>query len=342
MTKKNLSHKYVERSLSFVIDELTQQGLTCQFMAGDCSYRKYYRLHNESEDTSAVLMYAPPPEKMDEFCYLSEKFAQIGISTPEIYTVYPDDHCMIIEDFGDLTYTRIFDQVSPDIWFVYYQAAIDVLIEITKHCADHCEWGVPTYTNDKFRLDLENFVTWAWPYYMNIPPEASIIEEYNAIWNDVLLEQANIPKTLVHMDYHIGNIMYLPCREGYKKCGIIDFQDATWGDVTYDIMSLIEDERIVLPPSLVKDLKDYYKQKFPFSINWSSFDKNWNIQSAIRHAKNIGRFTRQSIKNNNHSYLSYLPHMWHMLNESLTKEPCLKHVHDWFSKYFKDMINPYS
>jgi aminoglycoside/choline kinase family phosphotransferase len=136
------------------------------------------------------------------------------------------------------------------------------------------------------------------------------------------------PATLVLRDYHVDNLMRLDGRDGIAACGLLDFQDAVLGPATYDLMSLLEDERRDVAPPLRRQMIQRYLDAFP-ALDRDAFAISFAAMGAQRHAKNIGQFARLSLRDGKPQYLKHIPRMWRLLAEDLA-HPALAPVREWF------------
>ena len=141
---------------------------------------------------------------------------------------------------------------------------------------------------------------------------------------------SSVPQTLVLRDYHVDNLMVLPGREGIQGCGILDFQDAVVGPITYDLVSLLEDARRDVPPRLVEEMQARYLAAFP-ELDRSAFRSTYSILGAQRNAKIIGIFTRLSRRDGKHRYLRHIPRVWRLLEGDLAHS-ALRPVRAWFEE----------
>jgi aminoglycoside/choline kinase family phosphotransferase len=156
-------------------------------------------------------------------------------------------------------------------------------------------------------------------------------QTYLDLWTPVFEKALKIPQTLVLRDYHVDNLMRLDDRAGVLACGLLDFQDAGWGPVVYDLVSLVEDERLDLEPTLVENCWQRYLSAFPL-LNEQTLRTAGCILGAGRHAKNIGIFTRLAVRDGRPHYLNHLPRMWKMLQNCLS-HPDLYQLNAWFHEY---------
>ena len=211
-------------------------GVAPVMLAGDASFRRYYRL--TAAGKRAVVMDAPPPmEDIGPYIAVAEMLRDLGLSAPEIYAEDRQHGFLLIEDFGDDVYTRLLARGADE--GALYGLAIDTLAALHRAVAERGRPALPPY--DEARLLEEagaaGGLVCADVLGAALPEEAS--EEYLAHWRRVL-PLAALPSaaqngpTLVLRDYHVDNLMLLPGRSGVRACGLLDFQDAVCGPASYD------------------------------------------------------------------------------------------------------------
>jgi hypothetical protein len=132
---------------------------------------------------------------------------------------------------------------------------------------------------------------------------------------------------LVLRDFHVDNLMYLSDRAGLAACGLLDFQDAVAGPLTYDLMSLVEDARRDVDPARAARLRRRYLEGMP-AVDAETFARSWAILAAQRHAKVLGIFTRLCRRDGKPGYLPHIPRLWRLL-EAAVEHPDLAVLKDW-------------
>ena len=140
-----------------------------------------------------------------------------------------------------------------------------------------------------------------------------------------------VPQSLLLRDFHAGNLMYLADRPGVGACGLLDFQDAGLGPVTYDLVSLLEDARRDLPDGLRGEMLARYHAAFP-EIDSHAFDASCAVLAAVRHMRIIAVFARLATEAGKPGYLTHLPRVWRLLEARLT-EPALAPVRGWLDRH---------
>lgn len=296
-----------------------------KFLAGDASFRTYYRL--EKQGQSILFMDAPPPERPQEFCQIDTCLINLGFSAPQIVATDFKHGFVLLEDFGDDTFTRLLNK-GEDM-STLYELALDTLIALHQG-STACPSFVKPYSIDQLYKETELFLDWYLPAVSASSLAPKVRQSFADLWRGVFSRALELTShTLVLRDYHVDNLMRLPNRTGVQACGLLDFQDALWGPVVYDVVSLLEDARLDLPSSLVESLWQRYGAAFP-AWNLEQLKMAGCILSAGRHAKIIGIFTRLAVRDGKKDYLRHIPRVWGLLEKCL-EHPELQDLKEWFT-----------
>lgn len=295
----------------------------CELLAGDASQRRYFRLRKDG--LTAVLMDASAiPDTVPPFVRVDEHLRQLGLSAPEILARDETNGFLLLEDFGDATFARLLDEGSePEALFTL---ATDVLIALHQQ-EGAIPKGLRPYDPERMLADLEVFPQWCVPALSD-----AARAEFQAVWREVLPIAHQVPGSLLLRDYHAANLMVLPEREGVQKAGLLDFQDAYQGPVTYDLMSLLEDARRDVPESLRRDLVARYRARFP-GLDADAFKTSFAILAALRHTRVLAIFERLSRLENKHDYKRlHSPRVERLLRSAL-EHPALAGVKHWMERH---------
>ena len=302
------------------------QGSEPAMLAGDASFRRYYRLADG--ERRAVLMDAPPPqEDVRPFVHVAGLLRGYGLSAPEILAEDRDLGLLLIEDFGDDTYTRLLAAGADEA--ALYALAVDTLVSL--HRAVTTAPGLPAYDEARLLDEAALLSDWYAPEVLSLPLPAALREEYLALWREVIPLAALPGPTLVLRDYHVDNLMLLPGRPDVRQCGLLDFQDALYGPASYDLVSLLEDARRDVPAALRGAMTERYLAAFP-GVDRRQFHRSAAILAAQRNAKIIGIFTRLWRRDGKPQYLGHIPRVWRLLEEDL-REPALHRIAAWFDRH---------
>jgi aminoglycoside/choline kinase family phosphotransferase len=295
-------------------------------LPGDASFRRYFRLTRPG--ASAMLMDAPPPqEDVRPFQRIARLLLELDLSAPRILAADLEAGFLLLEDFGDATYTRLLAGGGAEAGL--YRIAGDTLAALHRRFDPAAATGIAPYDDAVFLREASLLPDWFLPEAMGTPTEDALRTDYLDRWAAVLPLARAVPETLVLRDYHVDNLMLLPDRQGPRACGLLDFQDALIGPVTYDIVSLIEDARRDVAPDVAAAVRARYLDAFP-GIDPEAFGRSLAILGAQRHAKVIGIFCRLMRRDGKPVYLRHLPRLWRLLERSLA-HPDLATVRDWFA-----------
>jgi hypothetical protein len=295
-------------------------------LAGDASFRRYDRLEG-GDGRRAVLMDAPPPqEDVRPFLAIANQLRALGYSAPALYAADIEAGLLLLEDLGDDTYTRLL--AAGEAEEPLYRLAVDLLIDLHRRDTSAIPAGLPPYDDRRLLAEALLLTDWYAPEITTLPAGAR--DDYIALWHDLAPLARSVPHTLVMRDFHVDNLMRLSGRPGVAACGLLDFQDAVAGPVTYDLMSLLEDARRDIDPRLVASMKRHYLSAFP-ALDAAAFEASWAVLAAQRHAKVIGIFTRLCRRDGKPIYLPHIPRVWRLL-EAAIEHPSLDGIKTWFDK----------
>ncbi|MCX8050058.1 MAG: phosphotransferase [Methylohalobius sp.] len=268
-----------------------------QMLAGDASARCYLRLWTGVG--SAIAMLAPSSENAKAFVAVAELLRRVGMRVPAIYAQHVKLGFWLLEDFGDLTY---FHALQSGLNESLYEAALAALSRLQTQL-DPASANLPAYDEALLRRELDIFHQWLAKGWLGIEMPKTMWEKAIETLVASALEQ---PKVVVHRDYHSRNLMVLP----EKTPGVLDFQDAVVGPVTYDVVSLLRDCYLVWPPAWVKRQLEAHRLHLAQAGMKISADA-WQIwvdrMGAQRHLKAAGIFARLHLRDGKSGYLQDIP-----------------------------------
>ncbi|WP_239025301.1 tRNA (adenosine(37)-N6)-threonylcarbamoyltransferase complex ATPase subunit type 1 TsaE [Rhodoligotrophos defluvii] len=332
------------------------------FLQGDASSRRYERLRWAANGTAhppAVLMDMPPKpdgppvrdglpysriahlaEDVRPFVAIDKFLRAQGLSGPAIYAADIEHGFLVLEDLGDAVFAEMAragaDMAEP------VAEAVEVLLKLaevepphTLPIADEAWYALPHYDLRAREIEVELLLDWYWPAEIGSPaPDEArhgFLQEWRRLWP--LVEAG--PAGLMLRDYHSPNLMWLPQRQGIERVGIIDFQDAMIGHLAYDLVSLLQDARVDMPPDLEPRLLDHYlarRQASATAFDVEGFRAAYAVFGAQRAVKILGIFTRLSKRDNKHGYLRHMPRMRRHLERNLRHEK-LTGLRQWFAQH---------
>lgn len=283
---------WLSGSLGLEIDSLT-------LASSDASFRRYFRVHHAQG--CHVVMDAPPErERTEPFVRVAQLFKQLGIHVPEIYQQQTEKGFLLLEDLGSDCYLDVLNQDNADL--LYQRALSSLLLLQTKLNAADCD--LPRYDHALLRRELAIFHEWFLEKLLGIVLPSNLRQTVDNLLIASALEQ---PFVAVHRDYHCRNLMYL----ADESPGIIDFQDAVVGPVTYDLVSLLRDCYIAWPEERVWGwCEDYYHalcEAEVVAVDFAVFRRWFDWMGLQRHLKAIGIFSRLHLRDDKSGYLADIP-----------------------------------
>jgi len=293
-----------------------------RLLAGDASFRKYFRLTRAGG--TAVVMDAPLPEDVRPFVRIGRHLAAMQLSAPAIAAVDETNGFLLLEDLGDDTFDRFLAKGGNEAEL--YARATDVLVAV--HAApDHGVLpGLNLYEGETLVEAAMLLPEWYLPEATGHATPRDIIESYAAAWRACLAELPAGPASLMLRDYHKDNLLWLRERPGVRACGLLDFQDAQRGHPAYDLASLIEDARRDVSPAVQAACVARYLAAT--GLDGQDFRTGFALMAAQRHARIIGLFVRLLRRDGKPEYLTYLPRVWRLFEGAL-RHPVLEPLRGW-------------
>ncbi len=297
-------------------------------MAGDASFRRYYRV--TTDQGSFVAMDAPPThEKCDAYLAIARLLRSKGLEAPELLAIDLEQGFLLLTDYGDITYLKA---LNPANAADLYRQALSELA-VLQDCRPPEDFSLATHP-DWMLQEWQLHKDWVLDQWLRLDHEAfpTLDRCY-----DVLLDEIKTqPIVFVHRDYHSGNLMVLP-----NRTGILDFQDAVMGPVTYDVVSLLRDCYIDWPHEQVKEWALFYlsllQQRGLLMTVSSELFLRWLDWAGIqRHLKAIMIFVRKYLRDQDDRYLKHIPRTLNYLTHVTPFYPELRSL----AAYLQDSMVP--
>ena len=295
-------------------------GARIEPLAGDASFRRYFRVRLD-DGRQAVLMDSPPPhEDPRPFIAVAEWLVGRGLSAPQILARDLDRGLLLIDDFGDERLREMADE-NPARERELYEVATDVLIQLHQHPPME---GLRKHGLAQWLEELRLFIDWYCPA-LGLDVDA---KGYEQAWTNVLapVDEDGLGPVTVLRDYHAENVMLVGGRSGVAHFGLLDFQDALAGHPAYDLASILEDARRDVPPEVERAMIDRYVAA---TGHGEDFERAYWALAAQRNTRILGVFTRLWKRDDKPGYRRFQPRMWGLLERDLG-HPALGPVRDWF------------
>ena len=289
-----------KQMLQWVRSALNDASLTLQPASSDASFRSYLR--TQSRDTSFVVMNAPPQhEDIGTWLDINARLRAVSLSAPEVMAANREDGFILMSDLGTVPYLDVLNEHTVD---ELYRDAINAIHGMQTRIKPR---DLPDYNGERLRAELDLFPEWFLQRHLGIEISGSeklIIGRVFAKLVESALEQ---PQVFVHRDFHSRNLMRLDT----NNPGIIDFQDAVRGPITYDLVSLLRDCYIEWPQEKVLAWVNHYRDRLAraslIEEKELRFKRWFDWMGLQRHIKVLGIFCRLCYRDGKQGYLKDLP-----------------------------------
>jgi aminoglycoside/choline kinase family phosphotransferase len=310
-----------EQELTTWLSDKGYDGSSLSILSADASFRQYYRV-NKNNISYAVMDCPPEDESLDTFLKITDKLQQAKLNVPEIFDCDLAKGFLVITDFGDDLYSK---KLNDETVYCLYTDALEAIVKMQTKV--DCT-GLKDF--DSFYEDENNlFLDWFLKKHLKIELDSTSSTQVNTEFNKINNILKSIPKTFVHRDYHSRNLLVTDL----NNPGIIDYQDAVMGPVTYDLVSLLKDCYVTWNDGLVEDmLESFFTRMKSDTINNISDFRYWfEITGLQRHIKAIGIFSRLNYRDGKSSYLQDIPRTYAYMDKVLNKYKELSTLNEIFS-----------
>jgi aminoglycoside/choline kinase family phosphotransferase len=268
----------------------------------DASFRRYFRIRRGEAQPSLVAMDAPPDkENCAAFVHVARLFAGAGVHVPAIHAQDLEQGFLLLSDLGTTTYRDALDEHNAG---TLYEDALDALLRIQRASRPGL---LPDYDRELLERELRLFPDWYVARQLQRELDAAQLQTLEKAFSTILGNNLGQARVFVHRDYHSRNLMVCePCP------GILDFQDAVYGPITYDLVSLLRDAYIAWDEERVIDWAIRYWEKartggLPIARDFSDFYRDFEWMGVQRQLKVLGIFARLSFRDGKDGYLKDQP-----------------------------------
>ncbi|WP_173235939.1 aminoglycoside phosphotransferase family protein [Legionella antarctica] len=271
-------------------------------LAGDASFRRYFRLY--SGGLTRIVMDAPPEkEDLAPFVHIAKTLSVARVKTPEILAMNMEQGFLLLNDFGDQLLLTLLQSETANR---YYRDAINTLFKI-QGCPIN-DPKLPSFDKAFMLNEMDLCSEWFFKAYLSLELAN---DEHQLVQNTmewIATEVSQQPLTFIHRDYHSRNLMVLNEQEE-SALGVIDFQDAMRGPLSYDLVSLLKDCYISWPREQVLEWVEFFHAQSGLvsSYSLSEFVRAFDLCGLQRHLKVLGVFCRLYLRDNKAGYLANLP-----------------------------------
>lgn len=264
------------------------------------SKKKIYRLSNNYKNY-ILIDFNNNKNEYKNYIRIYNILKDVNISIPNIIENDDDNLFLICEDYGDLRFDKILKKYPLKNILGY---AIDSLVELNNSIQFNNSYKIPKYNFQTFNSEIMELPDYYFPYIgLN---DQDLVKEFIFIWNQAFMNFKFNFNNFVHKDFNINNLIYLPSQKDHLKCGIIDFQDAFWGEDSWDIFSLLEDSRVLFSDEHNKHFIKYFYSRINSNISFEEFLIKYYFLSSSRQTRLLGRWVKLAKEYNQEWYLDFI------------------------------------
>jgi N-acetylmuramate 1-kinase len=303
----------------WVRQQLASDDARVEVASADASFRRYFRVRATSSGGkhSCIVMDAPPDkENVHPFINVASILESAGVNAPRVVSQDLDRGYLLLTDLGNRTYLSALTQLcSLEMADRLYDDALRALLQMQLATArDSRIANLPTYDIALLRREMELFPDWFLQRHLGLTINASFRQQFDAAFTLLIESALAQPQVFVHRDYHSRNLMLT---EGAEEAfganpGVLDFQDAVVGPITYDLVSLLRDCYVDWPVDYVRAWATRYLQRaqangLVINANETQWLRWFDLMGVQRHFKAIGIFARLWHRDGKPGYLNDIP-----------------------------------
>ena len=297
-------------------------------VAGDASFRRYFRVR--SGDETHIAMDAPPEkEGSDAFLALARHWHRYGLHVPAVLETDLAQGFLLLEDLGDDLYLdRLGDEATADS---LYGDALEALLHIQPRTSPP-DYSQPDYDTALLEREMQLFPDWLLErklaLHLTSQEKAMLQTTFHTLIESALAQ----PRVTVHRDYHSRNLLVTDS----NSPGIIDFQDAVTGPITYDPVSLLKDCYIRWPEEAIERWLEQFREASARAglhhADSATFKQWFELMGIQRHLKAAGIFARLDARDGKPGYLADIPRVLDYMVTAAYRQPALAHFAAWLEE----------
>ena len=278
-----------------------EQAIRLAPASADASFRRYFRAVLSNGDHYIVMDAPPQYEDCHSFIAVAELFGAAGANTPKVLAQDLAQGFLLLTDLGDVTYLSV---LNADNAGALYNDALEALVSIQRSSRP----GVlPDYDRVLLERELRLFPEWYITRHLGVELNAQQAQTLDTVFEAILANNLAQAQVFVHRDYHSRNLMV-----SEPNPGVLDFQDAVYGPVTYDLASLFKDAYICWDEEIMLDWVIRYWEKarragLPVNADFGAFYRDFEWMGVQRHLKVLGIFARLYHRDGKTGYLKNMP-----------------------------------
>lgn len=324
-----------EQLSQWIAEKLNIEAPVLQTVSGDASFRRYFRFKNKSqkpEKTSIAVDSPPDMENNQAFHQISQILLSLDLNVPIVREIDLSNGFMLLSDLGDQLYLDSLSETTNDY---LYHLAIDAIIEMQKISETELQ-QIPVYSQQQLEHELQLFRDWFLDRHLQLSVSNSENKMIDQLFGKLVDNALNQPQVFCHSDYHSRNLMIC----GVQTPGIIDFQDAVNGPITFDLVSLLKDCYIKWSGEKIERWCQYYFDKATseniINTTFEQFIQWFELMGLHRHIRVLGIFTRLNYRDDKPAYLNDLDLTFSYVQEACKNQPEFSE----FAQFLTERVQP--
>ncbi|GLQ49645.1 aminoglycoside phosphotransferase family protein [Dyella flava] len=317
--------------LAWTRASLGNDSLILEPASADASFRSYWRTHHDGR--SWIVMDSPPAQEDPRpWLKIGEQLAAAGLHVPAVYDKDLEQGFLLIEDLGSRLYLPALNESSAD---ALYGDAMDALLRMQRSM-DYRE--LPPFDRDVLVRGLEIMPEWFLGRHLGHAPDCGEWDVLEAAFGLIVRNALEQPRCFVHRDFHSRNLLITD----HNNPGIIDFQGALAGPITYDLASLLRDGYIAWPRTRVEAWVEQYRGKLidarliDAGVDQQQFLRWFDLTGLHRHIRVLGQFYRLWYRDGKPGYLADVPRVYHYVVSVARSYPELSALADLIEAHAQD------
>ena len=306
-------------------------------LSGDASFRSFYRKKNNKQ--TSILVFCKKEKKNNLINYeaVNNLLIKKKLLAPKMIENKYHKNYIEIQDFGNQTVLQLLKKNKTKKLF-YYKKIILLLNKIQKiktkkiKTFKNTKYKIPNYSKVKLFNEANLFLQWYFPKFVKGRKKNLEKKKISEIFNNLLNRLVYKKKVFIHRDFHISNIMITK-----QGLGLIDSQDAVFGNIAYDLASLIDDVRFKTDKNFKDKIFNQFIKNNKF-LDRNKFQNDFEILSVLRNFKIIGIFSRLSKRDKKHKYLKLIPYAWKLIENRINNNIKFNHLKNIIDQNFPKKI----
>ena len=291
--------------------KLYSSSIEIEKASSDASFRSYYRILSNN-DTKIIMDAPPEKEPLSPFLDITKRLSKANINVPEIFELDEDLGFILMSDLGK---TKYLDKLNDETVYCLYTDAMDT---IHKMQTEVDASNLKNFDSKELITEMDLFKDWFLKKHLNHNFDNEGLNNIQECFDSLVKIILEIPTTFVHRDFHSRNLMITDS----NNPGVLDYQDALIGPITYDAVSLLKDCYVNWDKKLITEMLSTYYKKIKADYNNIEFDEFsfwFDVVGLQRHFKAIGIFSRLNYRDNKITFMEDIPRTYKYVDEVVNK-----------------------